>query len=513
MVEIETKSLLASLNKPESLMGVLLLAGALLLFRFTLFDQDLSHIPLLDAHLPRAERWKAFVQNQKGVLEKGYKNFRCVFRMDTPEGPMVVVPPHMMDEMKNINEENMDNISALSDMTESKLTGITSTTPMMNHLVKGDLTASLSTAHHDARLKFSLTPPDRINPRLAKTAEEAVATEIPNCPEWTKVPFFQCLLNIVAIVSGDIFLGPEMCRNEEYMKLSVGYTLDAFAGIHKLKQWRKWMRPIGRYFVPELKVANAYRSRSNKFLGPLIKQRRAMIEQGADLPDDLLSWTMRKTSKFPEEIKSDDDIAFMQLRLSLAAIHTTSNTGGILMRDIVTQPGLVQALRAEIEEVLARHNGVFSTKALYEMRLLDSAMKESQRMHMLGPMMYHNKTRRGITLSDGTYIPPNTTITGASLASAMDPSKWPNPETYDPYRFLKMRQASDEDAGKHQFVTLNKDMVTFGYGKHACPGRFFAANEIKIIFINILRRFDIETREGEVDFMGQPELFLRNMRA
>jgi hypothetical protein len=55
------------------------------------------------------------------------------------------------------------------------------------------------------------------------------------------------------------------------------------------------------------------------------------------------------------------------------------------MRDICSQPGLIKVLREEIEDILSRHNGVFSTKALYEMKLLDSVMKESQRMHMLGP--------------------------------------------------------------------------------------------------------------------------------
>jgi hypothetical protein len=55
------------------------------------------------------------------------------------------------------------------------------------------------------------------------------------------------------------------------------------------------------------------------------------------------------------------------------------------MRDICSQPGLIKALRGEIEAVLKIHNGTFSTKALYEMKLLDSVMKESQRLHMLGP--------------------------------------------------------------------------------------------------------------------------------
>jgi cytochrome P450 len=127
--------------------------------------------------------------------------------------------------------------------------------------------------------------------------------------------------------------------------------------------------------------------------------------------------------------------------------------------------------------------------------------------------MFHNITRRGIQLSDGTYLPPRTYLTSATLAASMDASNFPNPDTFDPYRFLKMRQRSEEEAGKHQFVTLTKDMISFGYGRHACPGRFFAANEIKIIFINILKRFDVETREGEVNFLGQPELFFREVKA
>jgi cytochrome P450 len=163
--------------------------------------------------------------------------------------------------------------------------------------------------------------------------------------------------------------------------------------------------------------------------------------------------------------------------------------------DLVTIPGLVQVLRAEMEDVLEKHDGVLSNKALYDMKLLDSVMKESQRMNPLGLTGFTRMTmENGITLPDGSYVPPHTFMEAPIEAIHRDPSIYKNADTFDPYRFYNMRK-KDEDAGKHQFVTLGTGVLSFGIGRHACPGRFFAANEIKLIVINILRNFDMEQKE------------------
>jgi len=39
--------------------------------------------------------------------------------------------------------------------------------------------------------------------------------------------------------------------------------------------------------------------------------------------------------------------------------------------------------------------------------------------------------------------------------------------------------------------------MSFGLGRHACPGRFFAANEIKLIVARILLEFDLKMPEGQ----------------
>ena len=66
----------------------------------------------------------------------------------------------------------------------------------------------------------------------------------------------------------------------------------------------------------------------------------------------------------------------------------------------------------------------------------------------------------------------------------------------------------------HQFVTTSPDSLTFGHGNHACPGRFFASNEIKIVLIELLRSWDFRLK-GDAEMDGgedkRPKNYLNEM--
>ncbi len=49
---------------------------------------------------------------------------------------------------------------------------------------------------------------------------------------------------------------------------------------------------------------------------------------------------------------------------------------------------------------------------------------------------------------------------------------------------------------QYQFVSVTKENMAFGFGRHACPGRFFAANEIKHILAQLLLNYDMALPEG-----------------
>lgn len=166
----------------------------------------------------------------------------------------------------------------------------------------------------------------RINPGLEKAAAEAIESELPSCEDWTGINFNAVMLRVVAIVSGYIFIGPDLCRREEYLHASIRYTIDAFSGIRQLKTWRKWLRPVVASWIPEIRKIRDHKERAKKFLVPVIQARKkAMLMEGYQAPDDMLQWMINKADKF-EEIQTDEDLAVLQLALSMAAIHTTTTT-------------------------------------------------------------------------------------------------------------------------------------------------------------------------------------------
>jgi hypothetical protein len=149
-----------------------------------------------------------------------------------------------------------------------------------------------------------------------------VDAEIGQCEDWTSTAIYQKLLQIVAIVSGHIFLGPELCRRKEYLHASINFTVDVFAAVRQLKKWNMMLRPIVQYFIPELRTLAQHRQNATTFLQPIVKERREAMRNGKDTPDDMLQWMIAKAEG---QNLTDKFLAEMQLGLSLAAIHTTTS--------------------------------------------------------------------------------------------------------------------------------------------------------------------------------------------
>ncbi len=169
--------------------------------------------------------------------------------------------------------------------------------------------------------------------------------------------------------------------------------------------------------------------------------------------------------------------------------------------NLAAYPAIIPELRAEVKQVLSEHDNQMSTAALQSMKKLDSFLKETMRFHPPGAASFRRKVLRPFTLSNGQRIPAGVIIEVPAQAIARDPAVFPEPDKFDALRFYKLRQEARDNgeveaSAQNQFVSVSPSSLTFGYGRHACPGRFLAANEIKMVIANALLLYDIRNVEG-----------------
>jgi cytochrome P450 len=93
-----------------------------------------------------------------------------------------------------------------------------------------------------------------------------------------------------------------------------------------------------------------------------------------------------------------------------------------------------------------------------------------------------------VTLYNGIHIPKGNMIC-VLQDKHFDPAVYEQPEDFDVWRYVKLAESMG-DKNHWLFVTTSPDHIGIGHGVHACPGRFFAANEIKIALTFMLLRYD-----------------------
>lgn len=160
---------------------------------------------------------------------------------------------------------------------------------------------------------------------ISEEVINAMALELPQTSEWEEVDINKKLLRIVAIISGRIFVGPELCHDEKYLDVAINYTVDVMIAAYVVGMVPPWMRPWVAPRLPMVKKLQTRIREADEFLRPVVKERReAMADPSNSMPDDMLQWIINSQ----KELKMTDDKEFAELQLgvSMAAIHTTTLT-------------------------------------------------------------------------------------------------------------------------------------------------------------------------------------------
>ncbi|KAL8948613.1 MAG: hypothetical protein Q9222_005208 [Ikaeria aurantiellina] len=416
-----------------------------------------------------------FIPDARGLLREGYEMAKGgLFYVPSPLGERLMLHPKYIEELKSAPIDKVDFVATFQEMFEGKYTTMGSRSTLHPRVVKAQVNQHLGD----------------LMPAIEEEILDSFEAVWPKCDDWTEVMVADKFTQLVGRVSSRMFGGTKLSQHEKWVNTTITFAVDGFIGAQKIKKYPHFLRPIACRFIPEIAKIKDHYKLAHDLLIPMLKERKRTGEK----PMDLLQWMV-------ENAKGDETdeqfIADIQLKVSFAAIHTSAAAPTQLIYDLCQMPEIIAPLREELKAALEANDGHLTKQAFNMMPKMDSFLKESQRFNPLLLITMERMVHVDYQMSDGFIIPAHTSIGVPTQAVSMDPSIYPDPEKFDAFRFAKLREHDPERAGKMQYASSNPQSMSFGFGRHACPGRFFASNEIKAIMAHVLTHYDFKFPEGQ----------------
>jgi hypothetical protein len=117
---------------------------------------------------------------------------------------MVILPTHLLDDLKAYPEDTISFRREMYDRYLGKYTSVASNSSAMIHSVKFDLTKSIG----------NLIP--EMQDEMIYAMNDVMSGYTPGTQGWTRVPVYALSTRVIALVSGRVFVGLPLSRNEEW---------------------------------------------------------------------------------------------------------------------------------------------------------------------------------------------------------------------------------------------------------------------------------------------------------
>ncbi|KAK8983702.1 hypothetical protein V6N11_009490 [Hibiscus sabdariffa] len=176
-----------------------------------------------------------------------------------------------------------------------------------------------------------------------------------------------------------------------------------------------------------------------------------------------------------------DTIKAIILDMLVASMDTTAATIDWTLAELMRHPRVTKKLQKELEDVVGTKRMVEESD-LEKLEYLDMVMKESLRLHPVGPLLIPHAAREDCTVN-GFHIPKNARIFINIWAIGRDERVWTDAEKFYPERFIGI----DIDVRGQNF-----QLIPFGSGRRGCPGMQLALTVVRIVVAQLVHCFDWE---------------------
>ncbi|KAK8103680.1 uncharacterized protein PG998_010713 [Apiospora kogelbergensis] len=465
-----------------------------------LTQEDLKHIPIVQ--FEGSNDQGRYTRETRTLLQLGYEKYLrhgIPFQMRNPigeMGPQVFLPMKYLDEVKRA-PKTLFSFDVFSEKAYLlKYSHGPQQTDASVLVIKDDLNKNLG------------------NMVTGLWEETTTYLEETISYEWQTVPAYAFLCGVVARTVSYALVGPLLCRNPEWQRIVVEATYAVFGAAQAIRQqytprWR-W---LSRWRTSARKQLTQIRADAARLLRPIYNERQQEVRTRLGPSISTYDGLFKDTVFWLLGRKSTDtslaSIVDQELFLSMASIHTTAGSINSFLFDWFAHPEYHQEIKAEVRETLAKVQscgGKWTLQDVAIMRKLDSFIKESSRKNPIGFITGQRYTLKPHTFKDGLHIPSGTTILFDADGVHHDPSNYPNPDRFDGYRYLHLRDTVD--ANRFHYASVSDISLNFGTGQHACPGRFLNALVVKFMLILFMTKYEVTLEDGSTQ--RPPDTFYDN---
>ena len=211
------------------------------------------------------------------------------------------------------------------------------------------------------------------------------------------------------------------------------------------------------------------------FLFAEFARRRA---DGIPDGDDVLSLLLAARDEDGEPMR-DEELRDQMLTLLFAGHDTTATSLAFACYNILSHPAVRERLRHELEHVVG--GGPVASAQVGKLEYLDATVKETLRV---SPIISDvGRVLAGPMRIGGWDLPAGVVVASCIYLAHRRPDIWPEPERFDPERFLGRRPSPYE-------------FFPFGGGVRRCLGMAFALYEMKVVLAEVLSRVELQLAPG-----------------
>ncbi|KAI1114204.1 putative cytochrome P450 [Nemania sp. NC0429] len=411
------------------------------------------------------------------ILDHAFKRLQNrPYRLFRGDMDLIVLPSEFIPELNSLPQNSINSRFYHSFSVLGHVTGL--------NVVR-------KTNHHMRVLLGRVSPmlPTMLQP-TAHRISAAVARLFPqNGNSWDMIDPLEIISECVTEAIVLILYGRPTCDNPEVVRLCHQITKDAFTIVIIMRCVPASLQRVLVWFLPAKWRLQKNWKKLEKLTVPVVNERKL---ENTSLDMDLLTWMVTDGKSY--NVTDASLLARLAASVAAGGIYSTANLVVGVLVDLTARPELCEEIREEIQVKHIENHGCWDNASFSSLPKLESVLKETSRFAPGSLLVYSRLMETTQTLSNGLVLPKGQFITISAHSRSMDSRIFPMPETYSGLRHYT------NDTGKHYdrpFNSIDGDILTWGAGRSACPGRFIATLVAKILLVKLLSQFEFKFVNGE----------------